>query len=603
MDDFPECEQFTGYKRRICRGETDHKISGRNSINEYREHWGLGPIDGGVKSTPLNTGSNPNIRRPQQPRRPGGVGTELKKILTSWWITACGSCGSHAKTMDKNGIEWCEANIPMIVGWMKEEAANRHVGWVASLTELVPAFGMSPEHLVQKAIRNAKAETQKQNPPKYVGIEGPLTRHLAYHIWPKRGNGVWQWNVQQVLRRIDQFDGVRAIGVVTDEDSDSLEDVQKAFSGMRIDHWIQEPNNPRLGEGTTFPKMLQLLPQGLNDVTFYGHAKGVKYDDPHHPTKRWSEMLYELNLDYLGDIDKALREFPLVGSFRRYGGTKDFKWHFSGTFFWLHNATAMQRELVLEMAGFYGCVEAWPSRVFSDSEAACLFADKVGHLYDVPLLNELQPAMEQWRMARAAQPNLEQLESDHRPSGNGVTDLEFYEESFPQRESFQEMIAIHTNAARAVQGLGCKTVLELGSGLGAFLLGANRIGLDAQGIDVSRLQREFALSKGVSKFRYESADLTTYRIPAPVDCIVSCEVFEHLTDEELDPICRQLAANCKWFYFTSTPHPASNDREWGHVNVKQQGEWIAFFARYGLTYARGDGSLVEWGMIFTGSRR
>ncbi len=57
----------------------------------------------------------------------GGPGTELKKLLKRFGIVArptC-SCNNRAQEMDVYGYDWCEQNIPKIVGWLRDEAAKR----------------------------------------------------------------------------------------------------------------------------------------------------------------------------------------------------------------------------------------------------------------------------------------------------------------------------------------------------------------------------------------------------------------------------------------------------------------------------------------------
>jgi hypothetical protein len=77
-----------------------------------------------------------------------GPGAELKKLLKAIGIVAtpnC-SCNARARTMDANGIEWCEANIDTIVGWLREEATKRKL----------PFVDMAGRLLVKRAIRNAR---------------------------------------------------------------------------------------------------------------------------------------------------------------------------------------------------------------------------------------------------------------------------------------------------------------------------------------------------------------------------------------------------------------------------------------------------------------
>ena len=164
-----------------------------------------------------------------------------------------------------------------------------------------------------------------------------------------------------------------------------------------------------------------------------------------------------------------------------------------------------------------------------------------------------------------------------------------------------EMLRIHRVAAQTIKDLGCKTVFEIGSGLGAFLLGCRDVGLSAGGMDRNQLEKDFAVSQGVDEWRYIIGDIPSFQLPFHhADCINCVEVFEHLSDSELHNLCSQIASSCKWFYFTSTPHPDSRDSEWGHINLKSREEWITFFNQYGLKFVREDHALVPWGLLFRG---
>lgn len=79
-----------------------------------------------------------------------GPGTELKKLLAGWPFkivaTANCSCNAKAAEMDRRGIEWCEANVDEIVGWLREEAARRSL----------PFFDAAGRMLVRRAIAKAR---------------------------------------------------------------------------------------------------------------------------------------------------------------------------------------------------------------------------------------------------------------------------------------------------------------------------------------------------------------------------------------------------------------------------------------------------------------
>jgi hypothetical protein len=56
-----------------------------------------------------------------------GVGSELKRLLGWLFIRSDGMCrcDERAAIMDRNGPDWCSANLSVIVGWLRESAAER----------------------------------------------------------------------------------------------------------------------------------------------------------------------------------------------------------------------------------------------------------------------------------------------------------------------------------------------------------------------------------------------------------------------------------------------------------------------------------------------
>ena len=81
---------------------------------------------------------------------PGGVGYHLKRLLARILLLGRAGCGcnAHAAEMDRNGPDWCEANIDTIVGWMRAEAKRRKLPFSVRGARL----------LVRVAIRNARRD-------------------------------------------------------------------------------------------------------------------------------------------------------------------------------------------------------------------------------------------------------------------------------------------------------------------------------------------------------------------------------------------------------------------------------------------------------------
>lgn len=238
------------------------------------------------------------------------------------------------------------------------------------------------------------AEIIKANP---IATSPIVTRNLIYHIYPIKGNGIWQWNVQQLLKRIDQFDGVRSIAVVVDDKSDSLEDVQAAFSGTRIDTWICMPNDPVRGESVTHAVLLDTLPRD-NSITFRAHAKSVRHDGQYN-TQRWAEVMYEVCLDDPEHVAADLEQHSATGPFRLSAGHQH-GWHYSGSFFWFKNSHLFRTQNWRNVTQDYFGVEKWPGEVFTEDQGGCLFGSGAGWLYHDNVWAWVEPWLSTWKSSK-----------------------------------------------------------------------------------------------------------------------------------------------------------------------------------------------------------
>jgi predicted O-methyltransferase YrrM len=207
-------------------------------------------------------------------------------------------------------------------------------------------------------------------------------RNLLYHVWPVRGE-TWRWNVKQLRSRIDLFNGRRIVGIVHDARSEHPDEVRRMLDGCGCE-FVIAANGPS-GEGLTFPTMLdQIRSVDPNEVTFYAHAKGVKYEPAiPPPVRRWAETQYRVALDDWPSVRSQLERYAMTGSFKMLGRFRVHHylgdWHYSGTFFWLRHAFVFARD-VASPNGFYGCVEAWPGVHFRNEETGCLFMDALRQL-------------------------------------------------------------------------------------------------------------------------------------------------------------------------------------------------------------------------------
>jgi hypothetical protein len=204
-------------------------------------------------------------------------------------------------------------------------------------------------------------------------------RHLIGHIYPRKNN--WQWNVSELLKRIDIFNGTRSIGIVTDKSTDTADEVKAAFAGTRIDRFIELPNNPKQREGVTFFPLMEGLPSEPGHVTWYWHGKSAQYGGG--ITRHWADAQHRIMLDGWRGVLADLERYPITGAFKRYDGWQQpnaAQWHYTGTAFAFRNADVFAKNWRRLSRHFY-CVEFWPPTMFKLHESGCVFGDGASDLY------------------------------------------------------------------------------------------------------------------------------------------------------------------------------------------------------------------------------
>ena len=264
--------------------------------------------------------------------------------------------------------------------------------------------------------------------PDYETDAVPFTKHLAYHIYPV-SNGVWRWNVDQLRRRLHLFDGKRVVAVVTDPAEgrkpdpdgqfapdrgrfipgcDSFEEVVKAFGedAERVE-FIHLENDPHLREVATLVPMLERMPNGPRDVLLYAQAKGTTRGAG-HVAHRWTEILYEVYLDYWPIVARLLEDHPLAGAFKKRGNGwhpdhHRSDWHYSGSWFWVRTADLFNTEWRNPDQGWTG-IEPYPSQRFDIDDAPSIFIDTT-----VPKANLYSKGF--WK--RIAEPQLVKWKQEH----------------------------------------------------------------------------------------------------------------------------------------------------------------------------------------------
>lgn len=112
-----------------------------------------------------------------------------------------------------------------------------------------------------------------------------------------------------------------------------------------------------------------------------------------------------------------------------------------------------------------------------------------------------------------------------------------------------------------------KNVIDYGCGTGVYSEVMRQEGFDIMALDVFKSHRDYCKEK--------YSELKVIAKPKPADLMLFIEVAEHMTDEEI--VKAIDAIEPRLILFSSTPHTTPNDEEWGHINIKQEPEWIEFW--------------------------
>lgn len=249
----------------------------------------------------------------------------------------------------------------------------------------------------------------------------PKTRNLLFHVHPLRDSGVWRWNIEQLSRRMDQFNGKRVIGIALSPETVGESEVLSLFRSQHLDDVVVVNNDIKLREVATFDRMFGSVHSlDPDEITFYCHSKGIRHgmsDERGTTATDWAQVMYEVCLDYPEHVDEVLQQYSCAGPFKKVGrgfsGSKS-QWHYSGSFFWFRNATLFAKNWKTIDRKWFG-IEPYLSLHFDANDAGCLFMDGVvgtindrnreqamknRHLdcYDWKFMkNHIKPLWEKWK--------------------------------------------------------------------------------------------------------------------------------------------------------------------------------------------------------------
>lgn len=119
-----ECEQYTGRKREICRGEAGLPLDGPHSTNSYRRSWGLPPLGFGVhRKRSVHTVEH-EMKPPVDDKLGRYPGTNLAVLLRRFKVKVRSGCNCEEwiDNMNRWGWEGCQERRSEIVERLKDQA-------------------------------------------------------------------------------------------------------------------------------------------------------------------------------------------------------------------------------------------------------------------------------------------------------------------------------------------------------------------------------------------------------------------------------------------------------------------------------------------------
>ena len=158
-------------------------------------------------------------------------------------------------------------------------------------------------------------------------------------------------------------------------------------------------------------------------------------------------------------------------------------------------------------------------------------------------------------------------------------------------------LRLHRNTATNINNLLRPTsVLDFGCGIGATFVEFLALGVDAYGYDTNTFLRDY-FCKWYPM--YKDKFLTSFEQLRPsYDLLFTCEVFEHLTDEQIAKLFNSVKFNKIVLSSTPTKTTPEADAEWGHINVKSIPEWVEFISKYGYYFQVQTNLPTVWTLIF-----
>ena len=171
-----------------------------------------------------------------------------------------------------------------------------------------------------------------------------------------------------------------------------------------------------------------------------------------------------------------------------------------------------------------------------------------------------------------------------------VTDKEFLETELKMGISFDNpnFINLARNTAEQVKSLG-HSLLDYGAGTGVYADAFHKAGFEVFIYEIFEAHIKYIKDK--------APHLKIIDKPITTDVMAFIEVAEHMTDKELNALFKKIKPNYILFSSTSERKPGW-DESWGHINIKEQHEWDAFFSEKGYNKIKDLSLPTTWSKLY-----
>jgi len=181
--------------------------------------------------------------------------------------------------------------------------------------------------------------------------------------------------------------------------------------------------------------------------------------------------------------------------------------------------------------------------------------------------------------------------AENNTSGRMVSEQQFLETELANGISLDNPAFVHLGRATAAQMRvfpDIRSVLDFGAGVGVYSEGFHREGFDILAYE------HFAVHRAYMRDRLPHIRLV--ETPCTTDLLAWIETAEHMTDAEIDRLLKSVTP--AYILFSSTSERTEHDELWGHINVKEQHEWVRHLEAYGYTYYMDMPFPTSWTKLF-----